>query len=194
MYGLTKKIHDDASNQRAAERAADTLDGAVRQINAIVMELTHLRSQLTSDDHEAAWSALTRFTSTAGYGGSISSKVTELVATCVSTQVRAEDALAMSMLTVCTGTWRGTENGTTLAFAFFDLEPQPELIFRAANRIEDQAADMAALPEAYRPLRRLIDEHEMSSMSVGDWFELRSDEGRCVGRWTCDPVGWTVTR
>lgn len=71
----------------------------------------------------------------------------------------------------------------------FDLE----MLFAALNRIHDTVdADVAALPwEWQRTARRRLDLMQAPSMSVGDYVELFSEDGRHLGQFAVASRGWT---
>ena len=75
----------------------------------------------------------------------------------------------------------------------FAGEPDPELVFQAANRIGDLDHDLAALPEPYRIIRHGLASMGGCSMSSGDWCQVVSGDGFILGTWTCESVGWTIT-
>jgi len=77
---------------------------------------------------------------------------------------------------------------------------KPDHIFQAANRIQELKADLAYLemPNASNPslvellikIRSDIDQFQMTSMSPGDSFELRDQNGYLIGKWDAKSTGW----
>lgn len=73
-----------------------------------------------------------------------------------------------------------------------DIEINPEQVFVAANRIDEDASDIAALPtEWQKDIRRALDTARAPSMSSGDAIELIAANGTYLGGWRCEPIGWT---
>lgn len=88
---------------------------------------------------------------------------------------------------------RYAEHVVVISTDIDNVELDPDQIFQAANRIDDVPEDERGLAHAWqRRVRRLIDEHQAPSMSVGDTAELCSDDGMYLGGWLCEPVGWTI--
>jgi len=67
-------------------------------------------------------------------------------------------------------------------------------LFVAANRIRWVDEDIDALPHAHQKrVRRLIEQFQAPSMSVGDSIDITIDGGLRKRRFECAPVGWIIT-
>lgn len=75
------------------------------------------------------------------------------------------------------------------------VEFTPDHVFTAANRIsdDDHALDLYEF-DWQHDVRDALDEHEAPSMSVGDYYDLTNIVGIPIGKWTCESVGWSVSR
>lgn len=84
---------------------------------------------------------------------------------------------------------------TSFAIEMPDQEINPDDVFHAGNRIDTDENDLANLRHDWQKVvRRVLDEAEASSISVGDIIEIyggNAETARWLGGWLCESVGWS---